>query len=292
MPELPEVETIKNGLNPHIKNTTIKKVTVRQPKLRWPIPDNLNQTLKNTNIKDIKRRSKYLLFEIEHNNNPAGLLVIHLGMSGNLRIVDKTIELKKHDHVDIELNNNKVLRYNDPRRFGAIMWVDNQNYTHDNTDNKYSSLELIQNHERFKHLGPEPLTDDFNKDYIYNKAKNRNTPIKNFIMNNQIVVGVGNIYATEALFYSKIHPQKPAGDLTSSQWNKLVAEIKKILTKAIKSGGTTLKDFTNSDGKPGYFKQELAVYGRSGEPCVKCKQPLKSIRQQGRTTIFCDKCQK
>ncbi len=272
MPELPEVETIKNGLLPYCKNTIIRKTTIRQPKLRWPIPCDLDSFIKNEKIVDIKRRSKYLLFYTN-----SGVLVIHLGMSGNLRVIDKKLEPKKHDHVDIQLSNNKILRYHDPRRFGAILWVDN--------------IDNINQHKLFKHLGPEPLTDEFNLEYIIAKAKNKKTPAKNFIMNNINVVGVGNIYATEALFYAKINPFKPVGEIKPKQWQELIYQIKKILKKAIECGGTTLKDFTNSDGKPGYFKQELAVYGRSNQACINCSTILKSQKQQGRTTVYCPKCQ-
>lgn len=236
MPELPEVETIKNGLLPHAKNKSITSSTIRQPKLRWPIPDNLSTLLKNKKIIDIKRRSKYLLFCLKTSDGntinknkrdypDSGVLVIHLGMSGNLQIVDKNTKLKKHDHVDIELNNNKILRYNDPRRFGAILWVDNQNF------DDLNKLECLNNHERFAHLGPEPLTDEFNLEYIIKKTRRRNTPAKNFIMNNNIVVGVGNIYATEALFYAKINPFKPVCEIECKQWQTLIAQIKKFLPK-------------------------------------------------------------
>lgn len=277
MPELPEVETVKNGLLPHAKNKTISNTIVRQHSLRWPVPKDLDKILQNKKIKDIKRRAKYLLFYLEdENKSKSGILIIHLGMSGQLRVVNKETELKKHDHVDIILNNNKILRFNDTRRFGAVLW---------NSDN-------LEEDPRFNHLGPEPLTDDFNLEYILEKAKNKKTPIKNFIMNNSIVVGVGNIYATEALFYAKISPLKLASNLNKKEWQKLIIQIKKILTKAIDSGGTTLKDFTKADGKPGYFKQELAVYGKAGKPCGKCNYILEAVKQQGRTTVFCGVCQK
>lgn len=283
MPELPEVETIKNGLVPHINNTVITDIIIRQNKLRWPIPSNIKTILNNSKIIKIERRAKYLLFYTElnksNNNIKNNILVIHLGMSGTLQLVDFNTKLKKHDHVDFILNNNKILRYNDPRRFGAI-------FTLNTTDTNN-----IDNHIRFKHLGPEPLTKYFNSKYIYNLAQNRKTPVKNFIMNNSIVVGVGNIYATEALFYAKIHPAKPINQISLKQWEVLVSEIKKILKKAIKSGGTTLKDFINLDGKPGYFKQELAVYGKDKQACTVCNSKLQSIKQQGRTTVYCNTCQ-
>jgi len=277
MPELPEVETIKRGLLPHIKNTVIKNIIIRQPALRWPVPSILKTALPNSKITDITRRGKYLLFKIKNTDSNNNLLVIHLGMSGSLRVVDPDIPLKKHDHVDIILDNNKILRYHDPRRFGAILWIENGS---------------VDNHIRFKDLGPEPLTDNLTGEYLFNKAKNKKLPIKNFIMTNSNVVGVGNIYATEALFYAKINPLKSVDLITLKEWNKLVLEIKKVLEKAIECGGTTLKDFMHSDGKPGYFKQQLAAYGRADKPCIKCHNALSTIRQQGRATVYCEHCQK
>lgn len=285
MPELPEVETIRRGLSPYVQNTTITNIIVRQSSLRWPVPKNLKSLLINHKITLIDRRAKYLLFSIsslensknsrDTRDNTKGFLAIHLGMSGKLLLVTPETPLQKHDHVDIILDNNKIIRFNDPRRFGSILWLNSN----------------ISEHERFKHLGPEPLTNDFNVKYIKQKIKAKQTPIKNFIMDNKIVVGVGNIYATEALFYSKISPIKPVSEINDDKWQILVKEIKRILKKAIKSGGTTLKDFAKTDGKPGYFKQELAVYGRSGEKCITCNSLLESIRQQGRTTVYCSTCQ-
>jgi formamidopyrimidine-DNA glycosylase len=293
MPELPEVETVKRGLELHVKNTVITHVIVRQAVLRWPIPKNLKTILTNSKIVDIQRRAKYLLLIINSSEIKQqkikkinGVLIIHLGMSGKLQIVTPDTALLKHDHVDIVLNNNKILRYNDPRRFGAILWSPiPQSCT-------TPVIHYLDNHERFKHLGPEPLTTSFNTNYIIQKARNRATPVKSFIMDNNIVVGVGNIYATESLFYAKINPTRAVSTIIPEEWQILINEIKKILKKAIKSGGTTLKDFTNSDGKPGYFKQELAAYGRSGEQCIHCNHILQTIRQQGRTTVFCSECQK
>ncbi len=284
MPELPEIETTRRGLLPHAKNTVIHNIIIRQPLLRWPVPPYLNNLLSNRTISDIKRRGKYLLFEIIKKTStstnikspPPDILAIHLGMSGNLRITHQDTPLKKHDHVDICLNNNKIIRYNDARRFGAIFWIEHHQ---------------LDSHSRFKHLGPEPLTPDFNAEHLLLAAKNKKTPIKAFIMSNNVVVGVGNIYATESLFHAGIHPLKPACDLTLNKWQELVKQIQKVLTIAIENGGTTLKDFINIDGKPGYFKQKLAAYGRSGKPCIKCHHILCSIKQQGRTTVFCKHCQ-
>lgn len=272
MPELPEVETIKSGISPHILNQKIADTIIRQHSLRWPIPKTLKKQLLNAQITNVTRRAKYILIDTDSK----GSLIVHLGMSGTIKVVDHSTELKKHDHVDILLKNNKILRYNDPRRFGALLWLDAP----------------YDQHPIFKHLGPEPLTDAFNLEYMSQKAQKRKVPVKNFIMDNKIVVGVGNIYATESLFFAGINPLKPVNEISRSDLEKLTLEIKRILTNAIKLGGTTLKDFVQADGKPGYFKQELAAYGRAGESCRKCKQTLESIRQQGRTTVFCSNCQK
>lgn len=279
MPELPEVETIKRGLLPHVQNQIIKTIDIRQPNLRWPVPEILKTALPKNKIIDIKRRGKYLLFEILNNKNIINLLAVHLGMSGNLQLVDYNTPAKKHDHVDIVLNNNKILRYHDPRRFGAILWVE-------------TPIELLDNHLRFKSLGPEPLTEVFSGKYLFKLAQKKTINVKTFIMTNSTVVGVGNIYATEALFYAKIKPTTAVNLITLTQWNKLAVEIKKVLTKAIECGGTTLKDFMHADGKPGYFKQELAAYGRGSQPCIRCRASLISIRQQGRATVYCEHCQK
>ncbi len=278
MPELPEVETVRRGLSSHIINKIIKKIVIREYSLRWPVPEILITSLPNHKIIDISRRGKYLLLTIAHpKKNIKNILAIHLGMSGGLRITEPKTTVQKHDHVDIILEDKKVIRYTDPRRFGAFLWL---------------KEEELATHIRFKHLGPEPLTDAFTDQYLLSLAKNKSVNVKTFIMTNQVVVGVGNIYATEALFYAGINPTKSVNLISLKQWHKLVSEIRKILTKAIESGGTTLKDFTQSDGKPGYFKQELAVYGRHGKPCIKCHRVLLLIKQQGRATVYCAQCQK
>ena len=272
MPELPEVETTKNGIAPHILNQTIESIEIRQPKLRWPIPDDVPAKLPGQVIREVTRRGKYIGVQTD-----SGTLIIHLGMSGSLYFVAPETPPMFHDHVDIHfVGLNKVLRYTDPRRFGAMLWQEGDWHAH----------ELIS------HLGPEPLTDVFNVDYLYEKAKGRKQAIKQFIMDSKIVVGVGNIYANEALFMAGIRPTRAAGNISKARLAVFVECIKSVLAAAIAQGGTTLKDFVSGEGKPGYFKQELKVYGRADQPCTVCKAPLKEIRQGQRSTVFCPVCQK
>jgi len=269
MPELPEVETTKRGIQPYVEGLKVTAVTLRAKKLRWPIPSNIKLNLIGQTFSSISRRAKYLLLE-----NEKGFLIIHLGMSGSLRIVDTSTPATKHDHVDIVFKQH-ILRFRDPRRFGAFLWT-KQNPSQ---------------HKLLKSLGPEPLCDDFNAEHLYRHSRQRKLSIKEFIMNSHIVVGVGNIYATEALFISKIHPTRPAGKVSLARYKLLVEAIKQVLTKAIQSGGTTLRDFTQEDGKPGYFQQELHVYGRAKLPCVVCSHTLRAIKQGQRTTTYCTQCQ-
>lgn len=271
MPELPEVETVKRGLRPFCHKQQINQVIVRQPKLRWPIPNDIADQLTGHTIESIDRRGKYLLLKLDY-----GLtLFIHLGMSGVIRVVEPSTALIKHDHVDIVLSNNMVLRYNDPRRFGAILYTD----------------QPIENHILLKTLGPEPLSDSFSGEMIYQNTRKRKLPIKTWLMHSHNVVGVGNIYANEALFLSKLHPEKLALQLTKAQCDKLAQTVKQVLTKAIEAGGTTLKDFKNTQGSPGYFKQKLFAYGRTNKPCLICGETLQSLRLGGRQTVFCPQCQ-
>ena len=270
MPELPEVETTLRGIHPHIQTQIIDKITVRQHALRWPIPKNLPNLLKGQAILEISRRGKYLLFSTSN-----GTLIMHLGMSGRLRIITQEIPPQKHDHIDILFHNKKILRYTDPRRFGACLWT---------------SKDPSQ-HKLLKNLGPEPLTPEFSGKYLWTKAQKRKVAVKTFIMNSQIVVGVGNIYAAEALFAAGIHPNTPAENISEKTYQLLSAHIKTILKNAIKKGGTTLKDFLNSEGNPGYFSIQLKVYGRGGQPCVICNTPLEQIKLGQRGTVFCIKCQ-
>ena len=274
MPELPEVETTRRGIAPHIAGRQLTDVIIRQPQLRWAIPANLADKLKNHTLNQVDRRAKYLLFRFNH-----GYLLIHLGMSGSLRIVDpETMPVMAHDHVDFLFSDHCAMRYHDPRRFGAILWSD-------------SDVDP-QNHPLLHHLGPEPLTDAFTSDYLFRQSRQRKKDIKTFIMDNKVVVGVGNIYANEALFSAGIRPTKAAGRLTKKHCLALVDEIRRILQQAIDQGGNTLRDFVNGDGKPGYFAQQLNVYGRGGKACKGCGGVLKTIRQAQRATVYCTNCQR
>jgi len=270
MPELPEVETTRLGICPHLVGQIISHVTIRNFKLRWPIPANLNKILTRQTVHHITRRAKYLLFHCDN-----GVLIIHLGMSGRLTVLDNAESIGKHDHVDIFFDNGLVLRFTDPRRFGAILWTDQD----------------IDQHRLLNHLGPEPLSTNFNADYLYPQVNGRNTTIKTFIMDGKNVVGVGNIYANESLFLAGIHPKTRAGKLSQNQCKKLVLAIKDVLEKAIVAGGTTLKDFRKSDGTPGYFAQQLNVYGRQGEQCVHCDNKIEHYKETQRATYYCPQCQ-
>lgn len=269
MPELPEVETTLRGISPHIAQQTITKIIVRQPSLRWPVDPNTT-TLQGAQITQLIRRAKYIIM-----GTNKGSLIWHLGMSGSMRILLQDSPAEKHDHIDVILNNGCILRYNDPRRFGACI---------------FTTSDPLQ-HKLLSKLGPEPLHDDFNGDYLYAISRGKNTAIKSFIMDSHIVCGVGNIYACESLFHSQIHPTRKAGKIAKQRYINLANQIKDILSRSIQQGGTTLKDFTQSDGKPGYFKQQLSVYGRKGLACPVCQQAIKNIKQAQRSTFFCSECQ-
>jgi formamidopyrimidine-DNA glycosylase len=271
MPELPEVETSRRGIEPHLHNKTITGITIRQHKLRWPIPRNLPKLAKGQKIRDICRRAKYIYLKLDN-----GSIIIHLGMSGSLRICTAKTPPDKHDHIDITVANNKILRLRDPRKFGCVLWT----------------ADDINQHKLIKSLGPEPLDDVFTAEYLHDKAKKRSCSIKSFIMNSHIVVGVGNIYASESLFKAGINPKRKAGNISLARLEKLVTAIKLTLRESIEQGGTTLKDFTSEDGQPGYFAQKLQVYGRAGEPCTVCGHAIKQITQQARSTFYCPKCQR
>lgn len=270
MPELPEVETTLRGIKPHILGQKVIDLIVRHPHLRWPIPADLKKHLKGQTVRALHRRGKYLLFEFK-----TGTLILHLGMSGRLCVLSKPISAQKHDHVDIHLANHKYLRFTDPRRFGALLWTSEDPMTH-------PLLSVI---------GPEPLSAAFNGDYLHLKSRGRKVPVKSFIMNSAIVAGVGNIYATEALFQAGIHPHQSAGKISLVKFQTLATAIKCVLEKAIEKGGTTLKDFMKSDGSPGYFRIELKAYGHGGEPCPRCGTTLTSTRIGQRSTVYCKKCQ-
>lgn len=266
MPELPEVETTKNSLHALV-GQRVSSVQVHQPRLRWPIPENIS-LLNKQKLLNLNRRAKYILAEFEHNT-----MLWHLGMSGSFRIVEANSELRKHDHVVIGFEDLE-LRYHDPRRFGCLLWLDE--------DNQSKLLDP---------LGPEPLSDDFNADYLQQKLLTKQVGIKVAIMDNHVVVGVGNIYATECLFLLNIHPAQIASSLNRVEIEALVIKIKHILKHAIALGGSTLKDFSNAKGENGYFQQTLLAYGRAGEMCVNCETTLESIKLGQRASVFCPNCQ-
>lgn len=271
MPELPEVETTRRGIEPHLRGNTITRLVVRQPRLRWPIPADLGAALTGSAIERVERRAKYLLVPFAH-----GTLIMHLGMSGSLRLVPIGQPAEKHDHVDIELSSGQLLRYTDPRRFGAILWQASGEPGHP----------LLEN------LGPEPLTDAFDGDYLFQRSRRRNVPVKSFLMDGHVVVGVGNIYANEALFSAGIRPDRSAGKISRERYVRLVDEVKRVLARSIKQGGTTLRNFVGGDGKPGYFRQQLLVYGRGGEACRQCEAILVEVRLGQRSTVYCRRCQR
>ena len=270
MPELPEVETTRRGVAPHSLGRVISSIIVREPRLRWPVPEELAAVLAGQTITAVERRAKYLLF-----HTAAGSLLVHLGMSGSLRVVAPAQAPARHDHIDIQLRSGPSLRFHDPRRFGCFLW-----------------LQPDEIHPLLSHLGPEPLSAEFNGDLLYRRSRGRSGPVKNFIMDGKVVVGVGNIYANEVLFLSGVHPHRPAGRISRARYEVVAQNIKQVLTSAIRQGGTTLRDFVGGDGKPGYFALQLFVYGRAGEPCRRCGGPLRERRLSQRTTVFCVACQR
>jgi formamidopyrimidine-DNA glycosylase len=271
MPELPEVETTRRGLAAHLTGLRIADVVIRNGSLRWPIPKNLPGLLRGCTIATLKRRAKYLLMDCS-----SGTLILHLGMSGSLRILPADTAPAKHDHFDLILDNGTLMRLRDPRRFGAVLWHQGDPATHP----------LLAT------LGPEPLEDGFDAGYLYQATRGRSVSIKQCIMDNHVVVGVGNIYANESLFRAGIRPQLAAGKLSLPRCAKLVAEIRTTLAEAIKLGGSTLRDFVNTSGQAGYFQQTYWVYGRAGEPCRRCGAPVRQIKQGQRSSFYCGACQK
>lgn len=272
MPELPEVETTRLGISPHVIGQKITEMIIRRYDLRWPIPKKLTE-LEGSGIISVKRRSKYLLLGICSGD----VILIHLGMSGSLRVIPRGEDWKKHDHVGISLENGLQLRFHDPRRFGVILQIPQSEIT---------------SHALLRKLGPEPLEDTFSADHLHAALRQKSIPIKVAIMDAKIVVGVGNIYASESLFRSGIHPKIPANRLTKPRIQKLVLAIKEVLAESISQGGTTLRDFLKSDGEPGYFKQRLYVYDRKGTPCRLCHTPVSHEVLVQRSTYWCSKCQK
>ncbi|MDT8405200.1 bifunctional DNA-formamidopyrimidine glycosylase/DNA-(apurinic or apyrimidinic site) lyase [Sulfuriflexus sp.] len=270
MPELPEVETTCRGIAPHIEARTVTGVIVRNRNLRWPVPARLNRILMDQRIEQVSRRGKYILLY-----TTAGCLIMHLGMSGSLGITAAGKPPRKHDHVDIVFDSGQCLRLHDPRRFGSIHWT---------------TAEPLE-HALLAGLGPEPLAREFDLAYIWQASRKRRVAIKSFVMNSHIVVGVGNIYASEALFMAGVHPRRAAGRVTRKDYEKLVRAIKTVIRAAIRQGGTTLRDFTQSDGNPGYFKVKLKVYGRENEPCTICGTPIRQLVIGQRASYFCPACQ-
>ena len=270
MPELPEVETTKRGITPLLVNRVITKAIVHQPQLRLSIPDEFTANIQHLKILSVTRRSKYLLIQLE-----SGTIMIHLGMSGHLRVDSPDKELRRHDHIEIILDNKQILRYYDPRRFGLCVYT----------------KEAPETHYLLSKLGPEPFDTQFSSAYLVRKAQGKKQPVKTFIMNNQHVVGVGNIYASESLFLSRIHPQTPAGLLSEKDFKQLIHNIREVLQSAIAAGGTTLKDFYSTDGQPGYFAVHLKVYGREHLSCFDCSTPIKNIKISGRQSAYCPNCQ-
>jgi len=268
MPELPEVETTKNGLERLLTNRKITKVEILNSNLRWVVDQSIKSKITNQTIRSFTRRGKYIIFNLEK-----GYLMVHLGMSGKINVVDINEPSKKHDHF-LLFFKNIVMRFNDPRRFGSIFYLDSLNH------------KLIDN------LGVEPLEDSFHKNYLFKNSRNKTQNVKAFIMDSKVVVGVGNIYACESLFKTGINPKTQANKISKQRYIYLTENVKKVLTKAIRAGGTTLQDFAKVDGKPGYFSQELSVYGRENENCYNCNGKIKRIVQNQRSTFYCPKCQK
>jgi formamidopyrimidine-DNA glycosylase len=280
VPELPEVEVIRRGIAPHLEGRHIAEVAIRNPNLRWPVPPEMADTLRGLKIDSVSRRAKYLLL-----NCGKGSVILHLGMSGSLRLLTPSaatpaalaaVTPQKHDHIDLILDNGAIFRLRDPRRFGAMLW----------------SYDNVLQHKLLAQLGPEPLDTAFDGTVLYKKTRGRSASIKQVLMNSRIVVGVGNIYASEALFHARINPLSPANRIGLSRYRKLAEAIKRTLNLAIEAGGSSLRDFVNSDGKPGYFQQQYWVYGRTGKPCRQCGTHITQIRQGQRSSFYCPLCQK
>jgi formamidopyrimidine-DNA glycosylase len=270
VPELPEVETTRRGIRSALRGRTITGFVLREPRLRWPVDRGLASELTGQRVADVRRRAKYLLIELER-----GTLLAHLGMSGSLRVLPADAPLLAHDHYDLVLETGRCLRFNDPRRFGSLHWV-----TGDPDE-----------HPLLADLGPEPLERGFTAGHLAAKARGRRVAIKPFLMDQRVVVGVGNIYASEALFRSGINPRRAAGRVSRERLERLVQSVRDVLGEAIRQGGTTLRDYVNAEGTPGYFRQKLYVYERAGEPCRRCQTPIRQFTQGQRSTYHCPTCQ-
>lgn len=270
MPELPEVETTRRGIEPWVIDRTITAVDIRVAKLRRPLSADLARKLLGKTVHAVERRGKYLLFRCA-----GGSIILHLGMSGHLRVIRKSTPPQRHDHVDIVFAGGIRLRLTDPRRFSTLLWTDGDPLIHP----------LLADH------GPEPFSEALTDDYLFQRSRNRKIAVKSFLMDHRVVVGIGNIYANEALFRAGIHPARPAGGLNKSHYRTLVENIRTVLDEAIDAGGTSLRDFSDEAGRPGYFGLELKVYGRSGKPCAVCGAPIETTRIGQRSTFFCSRCQ-
>jgi len=270
VPELPEVETTRRGIAPRLEGFRVDRVIVRDRRLRWPITAGLEDRLAGAIIETVERRAKYLLLRTRD-----GTAIAHLGMSGSMRFVPPDMQPGKHDHFDIRMASGDILRFNDPRRFGCLLWTDTE----------------PTEHRLLAELGPEPLSDEFSGAYLYAASRGRRVAIKQHVMNANIVVGVGNIYASESLFRAGIHPRRAAGRISLQRMQRLAETIKAVLAESIEFGGTTLRDFYSGDGRPGYFRNELRVYDRASEPCVVCKEPIRQIVLGQRSTFYCQRCQ-
>ncbi|HVT36253.1 MAG TPA: bifunctional DNA-formamidopyrimidine glycosylase/DNA-(apurinic or apyrimidinic site) lyase, partial [Nevskiaceae bacterium] len=270
MPELPEVETTRRGVHPHIVGRTIEKAIVRDARLRWPVPREFARRVEQKKITGTARRGKYLLIELAG----GARVIVHLGMTGRLSVRERGHPLRKHDHIDLELSGGLTLRFGDPRRFGAVLFWPADEPTH----------KLLSG------MGPEPLSDDFSGAHLFDVSRGRSAAVKNFIMDGRVVVGVGNIYASEALFRARIKPQRAAGKVTRAQYELLAKKIRDVLDDAIKAGGTTLRDYSGAHGEPGEFKQKLYVYDRAGRPCLRCKTPIRRLVLGQRSSFYCPSC--
>ena len=278
MPELPEVETTMRGMSPLV-GSTVTQVVIRYPTLRWPIPSQLPLLLPHTKLRSLTRRAKYILAEFaDADDQLLGTLILHLGMSGRICLLEKNEPAAKHDHFEIHFAGGQLFRLRDPRRFGAVLWVD--------------AKDRVGNHPLIKSLGPEPLQQNFTGDYLYQQMRTRTAPIKTTIMDGHLVVGVGNIYASESLFRARINPKTAANKVSRAKCERLVEEIKSTLAAAIEAGGSSLRDFFGADGNPGYFQQTYFVYGRTEQPCHVCGSPIKQIKQGQRSTFYCPECQR
>ncbi|MDR5900667.1 bifunctional DNA-formamidopyrimidine glycosylase/DNA-(apurinic or apyrimidinic site) lyase [Halomonas icarae] len=275
MPELPEVETTRRGIAPHVEGREIGEVIVRQSRLRVPVPADLADRLVGARIGSLARRAKYLLLPLAGGDSAGATLLWHLGMSGSLRIVRLGELPRKHDHLDLVLDDGAILRYHDPRRFGFVDWLAGS----------------VEEDSRLRRLGPEPLSEAFDGERLYRLSRGRRVAVKPFLMDNAVVVGVGNIYASEALFMAGIDPRRAAGRISAERYARLAAAAKEVLAAAITQGGTTLRDFVGGTGEPGYFKQRLNVYGRHGEPCRCCGTELRLITLGQRASVYCPRCQ-